>query len=748
MSNISLNVNEVLKANPDTDTVIKGFARFLGVDPGGTAHLMRMDDFALHPLRAPFKVRFSLLMSEIDQGHIFPGQVFDCNVPAILEDLSELALKRYKKNNPILSKLLQEGGTELLFEQERRGVLFTKVAKEYGVNRRTVRRLYYQYLWGGQTDYAIVPRFDSCGAPEQEQQGDVKEGKDGAKRPSKKRGRKPKHGNEKSELPLPIVRENLVKGARLFYLHSNRSLKAAFNLMEKRYYVKGGRFKKEYGTKKLEEILVPQSERPTERQFRHVCEILEEKEGKRIKLPGRIRPRKAEKIIRGRARDGVLGPGYRYEIDATKLQIKLVSRWGREQIVGNPTLYVVIDIWSGCYVGYALSLHDASWALAAKALLNCWTPKDEVFKNLGLKYDGEDWPCQKLPTHLAADRAELLSNKAGNIPNIGIIPEIMPPMQPDRKGKVESAINSIKHRPKERPGSYPKNRQRREPDGNETAALTLDELERDIVNVIIGLNNDPVPLDYIPPELLKETDDVTHIGLYKWGLENRPGFFINMTVQEVCSNLMTSAIASLNSSGIYYDKQTFKSPRLTSAGYFYEPQGENSIEIRFDEHHSDYVLFFDKSQKEWVPAFNCNEEVRRLKMAFWEYEDFRDEANRLRESAKRENLHKEDERNKENVRIYKAAVREAKQARLEHPSPKGKKNTRPNKALEVAANDYRDANNAAKSFLAALNKAKKDKGTEDYKEPKIPENKQPPNQELSAAQLSKQIWRQHETVDE
>ena len=220
-----------------------------------------------------------------------------------------------------------------------------------------------------------------------------------------------------------------------------------------------------------------------------------------------------------------------------------------------------------------------------------------------------------------------------------------------------------------------------------------------------------------------------------------------MPLQDICTHLMTGAIAKLNTEGIRFDKQTFKSPRLVSAGYFYEPHGNNDIEIRFHEHHSDYVLFYDRSKKEWVPAFNCNEEIRRLKTAFWEYEDFRDEANRLRKTAERENLHQTDERNKENARRDKAATQEAKQARLEHPSAKGKKNIRDNKAMEVLANDLRDANDSSKSFLAALNKAKKARGPVDSKEPKIPKDNPTPSHELSDAQLSAQLWSQHEALD-
>ena len=79
----------------------------------------------------------------------------------------------------------------------------------------------------------------------------------------------------------------------------------------------------------------------------------------------------------GSSRDQVPGPGFIYEIDSTKLQIYIVSRFGRRRIVGQPTLYLLVDVWSGCIVGFALSLNSPSYDLAASALLCCHRKKDE-----------------------------------------------------------------------------------------------------------------------------------------------------------------------------------------------------------------------------------------------------------------------------------------------------------------------------------------------------------------------------------
>lgn len=52
----------------------------------------------------------------------------------------------------------------------------------------------------------------------------------------------------------------------------------------------------------------------------------------------------------------VLGPGSRYEIDATIADIYLVSDSDRACIVGRPTIYFVVDVFSRMVVGFILVL--------------------------------------------------------------------------------------------------------------------------------------------------------------------------------------------------------------------------------------------------------------------------------------------------------------------------------------------------------------------------------------------------------
>jgi hypothetical protein len=351
-----ISVNDVLSVVSSTRVPFEGVVRVVGVTDDGTqVALVRLDLLSFH---APFLCPTVDVTEALFRSEIVRLEVFDTGVAASRVQLTTGAEARLKTTLELMLPLL--GDNRLIFDSEYRGREFKHRAAECRVSERTVRRHYYEYLWGGMTELALpVPQ---------------KEG-------TARRGRKPSADGNGARA-LPQVRKQLEDGVRVYYLSGKHTLYEAFNLTLKQHFSKGKQVK--YGpgaVRSLEDILVPHARRPSLRQFRYVCQVLERSEGKRKRQPGLARPPKTQLLLKGRSRDGVAGPGYRFEIDATKLQVQLVSRYGRQHLVGEATLYIVIDIWSGAIVGYALSLNNPSWALASKALRNCFTDKTEVLKD-------------------------------------------------------------------------------------------------------------------------------------------------------------------------------------------------------------------------------------------------------------------------------------------------------------------------------------------------------------------------------
>lgn len=662
-----LEINDIICPAPDASTVIEGISRFVRCDNQHNAYLIRMDN---DPLTAPFKVSMHELRSAIMTGEILLDQQFEIDIAPTAEVLSAAAAKQMRSAVNMLAPILEDDN--ILFDRDYRGRMFNELASSYGVHPRLIRRHYYLYLWGGKTELALAPYYVNRGGAGKPQ-----------KPGSKRRGPKAKDQTTASLVPLPDLRANLVKGAKLFFLPGNRTLEEAFMDTKKKYFNNGSRIER---GGKVCEILLPPEKLPSIGQFRYICEELCKDQNVR-KVARRIRQKTAEWDFRGRSRDGVPGPGFRFEIDSTKIQVKLVSRYNRAKVLKNATLYVVVDIWSGAIVGYALSLQNASWALAARALHNCFTDKQEVFDRLELDYTSEEWSCHHLPTRLGADRGELVSDKAGLVPELGIVVEIMPPMCPERKGKVESSIKNIKHGHSHRlPGRHAKYLQRRESDGTDSAALTIDELEKIIVEIIMGLNHDPAPISYIPPEMIEEGEtDVTHIGLYRWGLKHYFGHTRKLTSTQVYTNLMLKGVAALTSRGLYFKSQTFVSRAATNPIVKKRNTGKGGflVDIRYDEHRADSIWFFDRNTNVWVEAINVDENVQRRKAGFYELEIFRDEVKKLRRAAKDENLHRQGEKDKEIKKQVKQAEIEAKEDKKGVSKSARKKNRRENTQFEI-----------------------------------------------------------------
>ncbi|GLT22078.1 hypothetical protein GCM10007933_15340 [Zoogloea oryzae] len=690
-----LQLNEVLMPAPDRTTSIDGIVRVVGISHDGkTVGLIQLD---VWPLKAPYLLPLASIDPDEDDNGIIRVTKFDTNLPLSKDKLSDKKKERLKA----VSKQMQSTMADLnmVMDAGYRNREFERIAKRDSVSVRTIQRQFYDYLWGGMVEMAFL-------GPKKAQRPAVTPQNPG----TQKRGPKPRNTEkeDRGSAPLSQVREQLIKGAKKFYLNGAYTEAEAFVLTKKKFFSNGKKATRVSGKKvELDDLLLPPSELPSRRQFHYIITLLRETEGDRETKPRDAKPRRKRTVRRGRARDGVPGPGYRYEIDATRIQIRLVSRYNPAQLMREATLYIIIDVWSGSIVGYALSLEPPSWFLAAKALYNCFTPKSKVFKRLELPYGDEDWVSQHLPTRLAADRGEFVSDKAGVVPEIGIEVEIMPPMCPERKGSVEGKFEKVKHGDNFylKPGKHKKNPQRREKDGKKEAAYTLMELEQLIVEIILDLNNDPVPVENIPADAVKAgVEAITYGGLFAWGLKNRTGFTRVLPDKVAENELMLRAQATVTPEGIRYQKQTYVSNDLLESGLLAKAttQGNFPIDIRYDDLVGDRIRYLDPLKQDWADALNNNPDVLRLHTSFWEIEQQLFKAEDLHSKAEENNISNKHEKASAINKRARAAVTRAKVAKATTKQSNSKQAINQNTAVEIAADRSKRLLAEQKSLATAL----------------------------------------------
>jgi hypothetical protein len=707
-----LNVNEILMAN-DGCTVFTGVVRVVAAaaDTGMVA-LMQLNLGRLH---APFTVAMDDIQNSLRTNAVSRVQEFVNDLATSEEELTKKQREELALAEEHMRPLLDDLET-LIFDPKERGQAFEHRALERDISDRTLRRHFYDYLSGGMTKFALIGAAKRISKPQTLGSG--------------------RRGGAGAGPSLPVVREQLADGARRFYLNGKHTMQEAFVLTLKKHFRKCAKLTMTSGAKtSLSEILKPTEQLPTLRQFRYVCECLEAVHGRRKQKPGQARVPKEEKLLVGKARDSVLGPGYRFEIDATRIQEQLVSRFCRRFLVGESNVYGVVDVWSGAITGYNQSINPPSWEVARAALLNCFTDKGEVFERLGLNYTSQDWPCCHLPSRLAADRGELVSNKAGLVPEFGIKVEIMPTMCAEAKGTIERKFKSIKHGNNFylRPGRHAKSPGRREDDGKTSAALTPDEQERIIVEIIQDLNNEPVPLDCIPSEVLDAGyKSITHIGLYVWGLEHRPGYTRTLPPKDVFAHLLSKATAKATSSGIKFQKQNFRSPRLVKLGYRSEAR---PISIGYVDGCADRIWFYDNERHEMVAAENDHAEIRRSRASFREAELFLTEAEQLRRQAKHENIHRKSAKAKRVNQPTKAAIAEAQAERRPLTKTRAKAEIRLNGRVERQSERHRLSDEMAQKY------ASQDRDTNPETQPSAEDPRAPtPNMRKSLGSISREIW--------
>jgi len=500
--------------------------------------------------------------------------------------------------------------TNFLSTSKEMRIALATVAEELKTSKKTVERWIYGWLKSGRNCAVIVQKF-------------VKPSKGKIHKPQltgKKRGTKNKYLTTPAEVAASEIITVVKKAFDSYIQTGNMSWKSAYyEMITTQFGIPPELLSKENNNILIDPDTIAKYRLPTWNQFRYRC--------RQEKFLNRKEIDELPRGARGTVSETIPGPGF-YEIDATFFQIQLVSRITKGLLVGRPAVYLIVDLYDGIIAGYAVTLENPSWATAALALHNCFSPKQPIFDRLGLPYTEDDWPCHHLPNMLRADRAELISNMGQHFNRSGIRVEITPSMTPIAKGTVEGKHASLKSKNKGRfnlPGQYSKYLKRRETNGKKEAALDLYEFEKILVEIIMDLNRSAVRPKQIPPDAVAFGAAVaTRTGLHKWAIQHRPGFTRNMPQNFVYEFLLTQAQATVSTLGIHCHGELYNCDELRAFGYLTKAlHGNYKITVCYNPLFAAEIFYFNPENSSWRPAFNTDLEVYRLKASFSEVKEFR-----------------------------------------------------------------------------------------------------------------------------
>jgi hypothetical protein len=536
--------------------------RILHIDSSGTnVAVIDVEDGAAEPVWRKY--------DEIARAIEIPKAVlldYDAFAPSYSEE--ELSLDKYKVIRDrrdtayrFVAPLFEgENAVKMLYPRERSALIAQRVvsAAREGIfsearkklvtaSRQTIYVYVRRWYQGGQTKNALIPRFRNSGARGVPRLGgEVKRGRPTiiAIEESAAAGVKVVTGANVDEKWHKII----IRGGQLFYEHRNR--KSIIKAYRKTLDMFCGKVNGKRPDYNRGEIFSPE-------QFKHHYLKHREANPERalVNEHGQTFYDVEYRPSRGHSTAQTIGPGSLYQIDASVGDVYLRSRIVPSRIIGRPTIYTIIDVFSRMIVGICVRLEGEGWLGVRLALENATSDKVAFCAEYGIDIDEVHWPSSHLPDEITGDRGPMKLRFADEIPrSLEIDLSNMPPRRPDWKGIVEQAFNQMNIRlihglpgavdPKRRPG---------DPDYRLKAAYNIHDLTEVLISTTLFYNNKHYLPNYpMRADMARDGVKPYPAQIYRWGIENKMGKPRWKDPDEVRVSLLPGDTATITGEGLLY----------------------------------------------------------------------------------------------------------------------------------------------------------------------------------------------------
>lgn len=493
------------------------------------------------------------------------------------------------------------GDHEQFYIPSIRSSIINEIINNKKSTKQTVYRLLRQYWQRRQIPNALIPNYQNSGA------------KGNKKVASQKLGRKRTY----KEGTGAIITQEI---ERLFHLTISKYL-----LSNKKHTLKyaNREFQKLYRTLYPE---IPETEYPTLRQFQYFYHREYNAVTRLQKRSNDIEYSKDLRQLHSTVNTQVLGPGSRYEIDATIADIYLVSNLDRSCIIGRPTIYFVIDVFSRMVTGLYIGLENASYKTSIRALYCAFTDKVALCKKYGIDITYENWPCIGLPDAILADRAKLFGHQVENLEkSFSIRLENAPPYRGDLKPIVESRFKLIQAEFKPFVKGVVQGvitKKRGGKDYRLDATLNLDEFSKIILLSVLKYNQFHQISNYDRDIDLPHDLPAVPIALWNWGIQHRTGKLRTASDKAVYIALLPREKATLSNRGLKLFGVTYTCQELYEQGWLHRQSTINRpkfLYAAYDPSNAEkiYVFYEKGSLKYWEATIsNYSREFRGY--SFWE----------------------------------------------------------------------------------------------------------------------------------
>jgi hypothetical protein len=459
-----------------------------------------------------------------------------------------------------------------IYIKKERGRILSEAMNRTGKKLFTFHRYLKAYWKCGQTKNAFVPRYENCGAAgKQRKAGDAK------------RGRPSKYGS--TSVNVDDATRAIFEKAINKYYHTRKehTFQYAYDMMVADNYTQY--IAQPDGKKKA--VLAPIEQIPTIRQFRYWYHKMHGVKESITKRKGETKFELDHRAILGKSDHGIMGPGAKYQIDATVGDIYLVSRFNRADIIGRPVIYFIIDVFSRMVAGMYVGLEGPSWAGAMMALSNAMGNKAKFCAEYGITITEEEWPCSGVPGAYLADRGEMEGKAVETLINaLNVRVENAPPYRGDMKGIVEQYFNTTNETALTRlPGHVkPDMAERGGRDYRLDAKLDIQQLTKILIECVLHHNNHHLLETYErTADMIADSVVPIPLELWKWGITNYSGALRTFPEDTIKLALMPVDTATVTVKGIKYKNVYYICERAAKEYWFEKAKSKTwRVEISYD----------------------------------------------------------------------------------------------------------------------------------------------------------------------
>ncbi|WNV05965.1 DDE-type integrase/transposase/recombinase [Candidatus Methylospira mobilis] len=516
-----------------------------------------------------------------------------------LQEEDSLAREKRDRNYELIKPVFSDKN---FFIPKTRSSIINRIIAEEGTTKQTLYRLLRRYWQRGQTPNTLLPDYMNSGGK-------------GKKRPSNEK----KLGRPRKFTPGigVVIDEHIEK---------------MFRIVIDRYLLTDKKHSFPYAHRKLQAMYqtyypeTSESEIPTNWQMLHFFKREYNQVEKIQKRSNKIEYNKDIQPLNGTANMHVLGPGSRFEIDATIADIYLVSDSERKNIVGRPIVYIVIDVFSRMIAGFYIGFENPSYVAAMQALTMAMTNKVNYCKRYGIEIEEADWPVIGLPDVILADRGELLGHQIESLErNFSVRIENTPPYRGDAKGIVERCFGTIQANFKPfAPGVVTANtvRKRGGKDYRLDAALTTHEFTEIILASVMYHNRFSTLEKYDRSIDMPADLPMTPLALWNWGLQHRTGRLRVVSEDALRVSLFPRVKGTLSELGLCVFGIYYTSQEIVKQGWLHRGKDVSrpeSFDVAYDPAVADAVYLFPRKNSAEYWICSLTERSRQFRgCSFWD----------------------------------------------------------------------------------------------------------------------------------